>query len=111
MALTSPQTLTAAGTRQQLLAVPTDGLPGARWVNRVTIQLISGTAYFGVPGPIGLQDTVSSTVYNVTLNTTFNSVTIGPVDQGNGVDLCSIWWDGTTGAVIALMPVVSKARA
>lgn len=100
-------TLTTAGTRQRFLAVPSSGLPGTRQVNRVTVELLTGTTVFlGMSLPAGSQDTVSSSVYDVKLTSSLPSFTIGPIGECNSVDLCNIWWDSdTNGATIAIAPV------
>ncbi len=100
-------TLTAAGTRQRLVAVPSSGLPAARWVNRVTILILTGTtAYLGMSLPAGVQDAVSSTVNDMRLTSALPSFTVGPIGDGNNVDLCNIWWDGdTNGMTINFAPV------
>lgn len=100
-------TLAAAGTRQRFLAVPSSGLPAGRWVNRVTIVLLTGTtAYLGLSLPTGVQDTVSSTVKDMQLTSALPSFTVGPIGEGNNVDLCNLWWDGdTNGMTIDYAPV------
>lgn len=105
--ISSPLTLAAGGTAQRFLAVPADGLPAQRHCNRCGIQLLTAgaSAYIGVQGPQGVADSVSSTVFNILLNDSQPTATIGPMGEGNEVDLCLTWWDGTTNAQIAITPM------
>lgn len=99
-------TLAAAGTRQ---AFSSGTLPSQLFCNRVTIQLISGTTvYLGLQRPLGVSDTVSSTVNDIVLTSANPSFTIGPMHDGNGVALGSTYWDSdTSSAVIDIAPVTT----
>lgn len=101
MAVTSPQTLTTAGTRQRVVAVPTDGLPAARHCNRVTFTLLTAgaTIYLGLPAPLGQSAAVSSTVYDAALSDTNPNFTIAPTNTTNSIDLCLIYWDASANGV------------
>lgn len=111
--ITSPVSLTSAGTAQPLVASAdyTDNglvMPSLRYCNRVAIRLVDPTkiAYIGYQVPIGVGGTVSSTVFNVILDATTPAITIGPFDGGNGVDLGATYWDGnTTDMTLAIAPV------
>lgn len=106
--ISSPLTLTTAGTRQRFLAIPSDGLPTQRHCNRVAIQLVTAgaTVYVGVQGPQGVADSVSSTVYNGIISDDQPTLTLGPFSEGNAVDLCLTWWDASANGVqIAITPM------
>jgi len=99
-------TLTAAGTRQAFVT-PTTNLPTEFACQRCTIEWISGTnIYIGLPKPLGKANAVSSTVYDVTLNSTDRSFTIAGDPENNTVYLPNVWWDSdTSSAKIAISPV------
>jgi len=106
--ISSPLTLTTAGTRQPFLAVPADGLPGQRHCNRIAIQLVTpgATVYIGAQGSQGVADSVSSTVYNAILSDDQPTLTLGPFSDGAAVDLCLTWWDASAnGTKIAITPM------
>lgn len=103
--VTSPATLTTAGTRQAFASV--GSTPTVQFCNRLTIVWLSGTnVYIGAPGPAGRGATVSSTVYNVVLNSSNVSFTLGPIGDSNNINLADTWWDSdTNGATVALVPL------
>lgn len=101
-------TLTTAGTRQAFVT-PTAGadLPTEFACSRCTVELISGTnVYLGLQKPLGKANTVSSTVYDVVLNSTTPSFTISGDPERNTVYLPNVWWDSDTStAKIAISPI------
>lgn len=100
------KTLTTSGTRQALAAANAT-TPTLRWCNRCTIQLLTGTTvYIGLPRPLGSANTVSSTVNDIRLTAANPSFTIGPIHDGNGVDLGDTYWDSdTSGATVSIAPL------
>jgi len=109
----SPVTLTTAGTRQPLVAAATYvvggmQMPTLRYCNRCSVRLEdpTKTGYIGLQPSGGVSNTVSSTVYNVLLNSATPAFTIGPFGDGNDVDLGSTYVDGdTSGMKFILSPV------
>ena len=107
-------TVPVAGTRKAI-RTSTDfgsGLdygPSRRWCNRCTIQWISGgELYLGLQKPIGVADTVSSTVNDIVLNSSNPSFTIGPSsgEGGNDVDLGGTYLDASvSGTAYRYAPV------
>ena len=101
--ITSPKTLTTAGTRQPLVAAAdyTENgvvMPSRRYCKSCAIRLenIAQIGYIGLQPPAGKSDTVSSTVYNVVLDSVTPEYTIGPFGEGMWIDLGSTYIDGNT---------------
>lgn len=107
--------VTTAGTPEALVTVTAtgggalSGIPSTHLCNAVTLEYKpanTGKIYVGLPVPLGRGSAVSSTNYDVYLDSTISSYTIGLADGAlNSVDLANVYLDvQTNGEGISYAP-------
>lgn len=99
-------TVATSGTEVPLVAAT--ALPVDRLCARVSLEWLAantGSIFVGLPKPLGVGSGVTTTNYDVVLNSTNNSYTIGLGNECNTVDLTTVFIDaGTSGDSVAVSP-------